>query len=330
MHANQVIADLAEHQHGVMSVDQLLVAGISRGKIRSRIGTGQLVRLHGGVLRIGGGVVTWEQQLLAACLGVGPDAAASHRAAARLHGLDLRIETPVELTVPRPRTPEPPGAVLHRSVDLVPDHVVVVRGIPTTHELRLLVDLGGVVPRWTVKRALEDLVAARRVTPAQVKAFRRSVAKRGRNGCGILREILDDRALGDQISDSGLEEVCASLFRDADLPAPSFQYTIWLDGRWRRIDFCYPQLMIAIEVDGFEAHTTHQAFEDDRVRGNELELHGWLVLHFTRRQILDQPTYVASTVRRALGDRATPHISRIGGENGGWWPDPPPIWEMRG
>jgi very-short-patch-repair endonuclease len=58
--------------------------------------------------------------------------------------------------------------------------------------------------------------------------------------------------------------------------------------------------MVAIEVDGFEHHATRAGFIGDRVRGNELALLGWTVLHFTWEQVIHQPAYVASVVRRAI------------------------------
>jgi len=41
-------------------------------------------------------------------------------------------------------------------------------------------------------------------------------------------------------------------------------------------------------------------FQDDRVRGNELELDGWTVLHFTWQQLTRRPDYVLGMLRRAL------------------------------
>ena len=60
-----------------------------------------------------------------------------------------------------------------------------------------------------------------------------------------------------------------------------------------------------IEVDGFEAHTRYDVFQDDRVRGNELELEGWMILHFTRQMIMHRRGYVARTTREALDRRRT-------------------------
>jgi hypothetical protein len=195
--------------------------------------------------------------------------------------------------------------IVHRSSDLVAEHVTSVGPIPTTTAQRLLLDLGSVVPWWTVSRALEQLIASRRVTPRGMRELLDTVARRGRNGIGVLRQVLENRELGDQISDSGLEEELAKLYAEHGVAPPVFQYSIFLDGRWRVIDFCYPELEIAIEVDGYEVHTRYDIFQDDRVRGNELELQGWMILHFTRQMILHRRGYVARTTREALRRRRT-------------------------
>jgi very-short-patch-repair endonuclease len=62
----------------------------------------------------------------------------------------------------------------------------------------------------------------------------------------------------------------------------------------------YPNLMIAIEFDGYEHHGSRYRFDADRDRYTELSLAGWLVVHVTsktgRAQVLDQ-------VARALAAR---------------------------
>lgn len=300
MHPDEIIASIAERQHGAIATKQLHANGLTGRQIRHRIERGQLERRPGAVVLVRGGPPTFEREVMAACLGLGTDAAASHRAGARLLGLELRLDVPVEVSVPRNRTPRIPGAIVHRATDLVPDHVTTVGPIPTTNPYRLLLDLGSVVPWWTLSRALEDLIAARRVKPQHLRELLDTIARRGRNGVGVLRKVLDDRALGNLLSDSGLEEELAKVYREYEVEAPVFQHSILLDGRWRYIDFSYPELEIAIEVDGYEVHIREATFEDDRLRGNDLELLGWTILHFTRNMILHRRGYVARTTTEAL------------------------------
>lgn len=304
MHLDQLIAARCAPQLGLVTSAQLAEIGLSDDQVWRRTQSGLLERRQPHVFALAGAPRTWEQDVMAACLSAGPGTAASHRSAARLLGVDLRLDVPVEITSTRPQALKLNDVVTHRSTDLVPEHCREISGILVTNEHRLLVDLGGVVPWWVVSRALETLVAQRRVTPKSVERFLGDIARRGRNGVGVLREVLERRALGVEVSDSGLEVLFAGICQAAGLPAPDFQYAIRLDGRWRRIDFCYPELLIAIEIDGYEAHTRFDVFDDDRVRGNELELRGWLVLRFTRMQIEQREGYVVRTIRRAIEARA--------------------------
>jgi very-short-patch-repair endonuclease len=112
--------------------------------------------------------------------------------------------------------------------------------------------------------------------------------------------VLDTRALGEDIGQSELEEMFARLCRDYNLPIPAFQVWVVLAGQDRRIDFAFPDVKVAIEIDGYETHSGREVFEDDRARQNELVAAGWTVLRFTRRQLIIRSGWVAATIRRVL------------------------------
>ncbi len=81
---------------------------------------------------------------------------------------------------------------------------------------------------------------------------------------------------------------------DAGLPRPVQQHRVVVDGRNLRLDAAYPDLGIAIEYDGWDAHRTRTRFDSDRARGNDLEIRGWMVLRFTstssRRDVVEATT----------------------------------------
>ena len=194
---------------------------------------------------------------------------------------------------------------IHRSLDLASSHIVRRRGVPVTTPLRLLVDLGAVVPQRAVEDALDDLVGRRIVTVAGVRRTLEQLAARGRSGCGVLREVLERRTGAElTMGRTRLEARLIDLCRQSSLEEPEFQYRVRLCGRNRRIDFALPQLRIAIEVDGYESHSRYDVFQDDRVRANELELAGWTVLRFTWHQLTERPDYVLGVLRRAIAAAA--------------------------
>ena len=66
------------------------------------------------------------------------------------------------------------------------------------------------------------------------------------------------------------------------------------------VDVAFPELKLAVEVDGWEFHGTRDAFESDRWRQNDLVLAGWVVLRFTARMVRDRPQVVVAAIERAV------------------------------
>ncbi|MGH9000089.1 MAG: endonuclease domain-containing protein [Acidimicrobiia bacterium] len=72
------------------------------------------------------------------------------------------------------------------------------------------------------------------------------------------------------------------------------------DGRFlAQVDFAYPELLLVIEVDGYEAHGSPRAMAKDFVRQNGLVPFGWHVLRFTWSQVVHEPEMVASAIAAA-------------------------------
>jgi len=257
------------------------------------ITAGDLRRVQPGVARFAGVRQTWEGDVLAAVLSAGPGAAASHRAAAVVWG--LLDEAPVEIVVPYERKPRLIGGVIvHRTRD--PIAIRRRDGIPVTTPMRALLDLGAMAPAWVVELALDRAEAAKLVTVAAVEWELARLARPGRRGAGPLRKVLNRRALLETPPDGVLEPRFARLCKLAALPRPVFQHRV---GQYE-IDFAYPQLMIAIEVDGYGPHSSPKAFQSDRDRQNVLVGLGWTVLRFTWADIVKRPEHVAKLVAAAI------------------------------
>jgi very-short-patch-repair endonuclease len=67
-----------------------------------------------------------------------------------------------------------------------------------------------------------------------------------------------------------------------------------------RVDFYWPRAGLVVETDGWRTHRTRAAFEEDRVRDQELALAGLRTVRFTHRQIVDGPREVAGRLRTLL------------------------------
>jgi very-short-patch-repair endonuclease len=169
--------------------------------------------------------------------------------------------------------------------------------IPVTTHARTLVDLGAVARPWLVRRALEQWLREGHVTVAEVRATLEVVARRGRAGAGVLREILDTRALALSASDGDAEVVLAEALQAMGAPAPVYHFLIPAGlGQVFEIDFAYPEAMLLVEVDGYSTHTTREAFESDPMRDNWLVDRGYMVRRYTRNRVLTQSHVVAAEI----------------------------------
>ena len=74
----------------------------------------------------------------------------------------------------------------------------------------------------------------------------------------------------------------------AGLPEPVRQLRVVVDDRVYFLDLAYPQVKLAIEVDGFEYHRGRGVFDRDRSRQNDLVRAGWTVLRFTSQSSDDE------------------------------------------
>lgn len=76
-------------------------------------------------------------------------------------------------------------------------------------------------------------------------------------------------------------------------------------------DVRFRSVPVACEVDGYEHHSTREAFTRDRQRQNALVLAGWTVLRFTWEMLADEQA-VIDTVRTAVRSRSRAAFPRAG------------------
>jgi hypothetical protein len=260
---------------------------------------GRLRVVQPGVLRATGAPETWHQQLMAAALAT--SGIVSHRSAAELWGL-IQPCGYVEVSVQAGRQPRlGPPAIAHRIKDLHPELAVEREGFRLTDPVRTIIDLGLVVPRRLVSDALSRGLSTGLLTVPEVERLRDALGRQGRNGTGVVRHILEARSLQTGTEESLLERRFLDLAGRAGLPAPSVQHEVWHGGRLvARIDAAYPELKLAIEVDGYVAHASPEAFQRDRTRQNRLVALGWTVLRFTWDDVVRRPGEVAAAIAEAL------------------------------
>jgi predicted transcriptional regulator of viral defense system len=298
------IVALAERQHGLITLPQLQLHGLGKAAVAKRAKDGRLYRVYRGVDTVGRPHLTRHGHWLAAVLACGSKAALSHRSAAALHGIraDNRAKTDVTLAGPSARSR--PTIDVHTSLTLEPADITTADGIRCTTMARTLVDLGDVVSRCAVERAVDQAEVLR---VFDGKAVHEALARAGpRRGAGILRAVL--RSYEEPtVTRRELEERFLALCRTASLPSPAANAWITLDdGIAYKADFLWRTERLIAETDGRDVHTTRKAFEHDRLRDQRLTLAGFTIVRFTWRQVTREPQRIAGALQALLARLARP------------------------
>jgi Transcriptional regulator, AbiEi antitoxin/Protein of unknown function (DUF559) len=309
LHVEARIAEIAERQHGLITLLQLQSLGLSRSAVSKRARNGRLHRVHRGVYAVGRPRLTQHGHWMAAVLTCGPRAVLSHRSAAALHGLRPDNRPSSDVILPGQSATSRPRIDVHRSSTLDASNVTIVDGIPCTTVARTLVDLGDVVNRRAVERAVDRAELLRLF---DLGAVREALARAGpRRGAGLLRAVLADLEQP-TLTDRELEERFLALCRTAALPSPAVNAWIALDdGIAYKADFLWRAERLIVETDSHAFHGHRAAFERDRLRDQRLTVAGFTVVRITWRQIAREPRRVARTVERLLARGRHPPLARL-------------------
>ncbi len=278
---NRRLMEKASQQHGLISREQALKhLDFSLSGITRRLQSGHWKAVRPGVYRVGAVASSWHQELMGACLWVGPEAVASHTSAAGLLKLDGVPFPAIEVTTSRARNPERTGVVVHRSQSLPAEDKTVIEGIPCTRAARTIIDLASAVDAQQLELALEDALRRRLVQVPWVYRRLRALGTTGRHGSRFLNRFLSLRQPGKALTDSALEARVFQLLRKAGLPRPERQFTVTTNDEFiAQVDFAYPKQRLIIEADGYRYHQGLQAWTHDRDRLNKLAADGWRVMH---------------------------------------------------
>lgn len=287
----------AAEQHGVLSRDQALEAGLSARAIDWRLASGRWRALHTGVYVPRPVPSSWHQRMMAAVLCGGPNALASHRSATALRRLDGVEAGMVEISVKAGRKID--GTIVHRRAPHDDPPVEVVSGIPATGIERTLLDLATIVLPKRAGLALDDALRRRLTTLEEIRGMLLRI--RPRAGTRRLRELVEARDELDEKLESRLESELLRLLREGGLPRPRSQHRV-IDGEdfVARLDFAYPSYRLGIEADGYRWHGSPERWRRDLRRENRLKLLGWTILRFSWDDVHSRPESVAAQIRTAL------------------------------
>ena len=283
----QEIARIASKERGVVTREELLIAGCSGDEIDHRLRIGVLHREFRGVYRAGHRAPSVGARYLAAVKACGEGAALSGTAAGHYLGL-LKGSPPPEVTAPTERRLK---GVRTRRRRLERAEVVVVRGIPVTSVPRTLVDLAAVLDEEALARACHEAGVRYRTTPSRVQAV---LARHPRApGAARLRRVMSGDA---KVLLSKLERAFIALLRRAGLPLPETNRHAgahYVDCRW-------PAHRLTVELDSYTFHNSRHSWERDRAREREARRRGDELRRFTYDDVFVRGVETATDVGRLL------------------------------
>lgn len=287
------LAELAERQHGVVSIRQVTgPLGCSRRSVSRAVAAGRLHRLHRGVYAVGHTRLTQQGRCLSAVLACGRGALLSHDSAAWLWGISTKSPVPFAVTTPNSRRPRPP-IQLHVALNLCPEDRALREGIPVTSVARTFLDVAATSRPRRLQRMLERSEELWLFDLAPVE----SVLERnqGHHGAGALRRAIAFYKPA-PFNRSGVERRFLELIEKASLPRPATGFNVC----GFELDVYWPEHRFAVELDAFETHGSRAAFERDRLRDEELKLAGIELIRVTEARLDREPAEVIRRVAQLL------------------------------
>ncbi|MEA2497851.1 MAG: hypothetical protein QOH26_256, partial [Actinomycetota bacterium] len=300
---------IARSQHGVLSREQALRAGLSKRSIEVRIAEGRLEVLLPRAYGFPGTPDGWEKRLMAAFLWAAPGSHVSHRSAAELLRLDGPPRGFVEVSAPVGRRPRN-DVFCHRLAPGDRPRSRAVGCFIVTPPERTLLDLCSVVPATKAGKALDDALRKSMTTLPRLWGELEDRGERGRKGSKIFRRLLSLRDDRDGRLESELEAATLRLLRTSRLPKVDVQFVVTEAGAHApRLDFAYPAYQVGIEAHSYRHHAGLDPWNSDWARDNRLKLLGWTVLHYTWDEIHFESERVITDIGRLLKARGAQLIA---------------------
>jgi hypothetical protein len=269
--------------------------GYSRSAVTRAAAAARLHRLYRGVYAVGHTDLSPHGKCLAAVLACGPGALLSHHSAAWLWGIARWSPIPLSVTGPSRRAPRPPIKLHHARALAAQDRDTIER-IPVTAVPRTALDLAATLGPEPLLRLLER---AEELRLFDLRHFDDLLARTaGHAGAGRLRHALELYRPA-PFNRSEIERRFLELAVEAGLSRPATGF----GEEGYELDVYWPEERFAVELDTYETHGSHRAFESDRLRQENLKLAGIEMIRVTGHRLDREPRQVIERVARLLEQR---------------------------
>jgi hypothetical protein len=286
-------------QAGIITSHQALAIGLSRRQIRYRLQTGRWLQLRRGVYRHG--LFDESELMWVHALSIGGSGYASHRYAARLHGLEPYDRATPELTVRRRSIQHvPPTIRIHESTQVDTADITTIDGLPVSGIERTIMDVAATERRqWAILAAIDSAVRQQKTDAFRLDHCLKLHARRGRDGTVRFRKALEQFNSSDAVPIGHASRRAAAIVHSSGVPRPSFEDRVYVNGEFiAQTDLAWEVPLVGF-IDGFTHHgSRRQQTTRDRHQRQTLRSSGLVVLEFTYDQLSD-PSFVVTTTRSA-------------------------------
>ena len=285
---------------GLLHRDHLTSMGFSTSSIHRLQAKGVWDRPLPSVLRLWRADDPWRQMVMALNIWGGESSTISHRCAGAVWGFDLIDRGSLEISLPSPRKRPTADVIVHRRPIDGRDRARF-EGLWITTPARTLFDIASCVDGSVLEVALHSAIRDGRTSLSRLRSVLERNARQ--HGAAVFRSVIEDIASAGG-TDSVLETRFLQLIRRSSLPAPRRQYEV-RDGCTfiARVDFAYPEIRLAIEIDGYRFHSSRSQLRRDHRRMNLLQRAGWLIL-FVSAEDLANPAVLRSRLGELIGQRS--------------------------
>jgi hypothetical protein len=305
--ADKKAARVAARQWGALTRQQALDAGLTRNQIAYRVQTGQWSQPARSVFVVAGVPVSWEQQLMIACLAGPPHTAASHLSAAALFGLAKPPEVP-QVTIPRRASGRFKGSDTYRG-PVGSAETCIRRQIRCTKPTRTVVDCAaaGLVEGEALWDLVDSALCRKLMQPSRIvgASGRAWEASRGARRLGLeqLERALDVWRSGAPAGSAPEARLQRKLI-EWGFPRAERQVEIFDDnGKFvARADVGIRELKILFEYDSDEHHGPRFWLADD-ARRERIEELGWTVVVVDRFDLRPSSTRLRETLEQIARTR---------------------------
>jgi hypothetical protein len=301
------LKQLIQRQNMLFTRRQALAAGVHPNVLHRRAQpAGPWQEILPGVYLAVTGTPTRDQRDVAAVLYAGPGGTLTGPAALARHGMRGSSQV-IDVLIPANRHRQSAGFVLVHRTTRLPPYVCYAGPVQYALPARAVAD---------AVRAMRDLADVRAIVAAAVQSRRCTIEQLQAElkggavpGSALFRAALAEVAQGVR---SGPEGELLALLKRGKLPKPLLNARLYVgEDLLARPDAWWPDFGVVVEVDSKEWHLDPDSWEQTMRRHARMTALGVLVLHFSPRQIRQEPDQVLATIRAALEGRQGKSIQPI-------------------